>query len=145
MKTKEQLTEYIRLRPGITNHTIKTNLHRHGITDEAIAVARSSLEGGGCSKPNCPCAVQAPKKRSISSFIAEHDIAHKIRQGLKKLGRDGYMLDNEFREFCGVHVNQWRRYAELDEFSPSRMKHCGQQHWAAPETIEQMKGIVGLA
>lgn len=144
MKTVAQLKAYLASHPGITNEKVRNNMHRHGVKTFEIEEARRALEGKeeSCNHPACPCAI-TPKKRPLEEFVRAHDVAYKIRQGLNRLGDKVFMLDGEFREFCGVHVNQWRRFAELDEFSKNRLKHAGQIHWASESMISQMKGIVG--
>lgn len=85
------------------------------------------------------------KKRTLQDFRKTFDIALKIREGVKKfLSGDRYLPDAEFREMCGVHIAQWRRYADDDEFNKNHYKFAGQILWANENTMRQMKKIAGI-
>ena len=81
---------------------------------------------------------------SLADFRKAHDIAQKIRNKLPSL-RGGYVTEEELRKMCEVPVQNWRRYAELPEFSGNKFKLDGVTYWAGVETILQMKQITGRA
>ena len=65
----------------------------------------------------------------------------------KYLGPNGkfYYSDSEFRELCGVHVQNWRRHADDDTFAPYRLRRGGHNLWAPAPMIESMKQILSIA
>ncbi len=140
MRTQEQIVEYLKLHPGISTHKVCSSMKRHGVSAAQVKAARAVL-GAGCGLSSCGT---HHRPRTLDTFRDEFDIALKIRKGLKRLPKNEYRHDDEFREFCGVPMNQWRRYADMDEFSVFKLKHAGRLHWAHPQFIEQMKEVLGL-
>jgi len=84
-----------------------------------------------------------PAGKTLDQFRAQFDVREKIRAGLSRIGAV-YMTDTEFREFCGVPLNRWRRYADLEEFLPFRLRLSDVLYWASAEMIGEMKNIAGV-
>lgn len=88
------------------------------------------------------------KGHSLEEFRSEFDIAKKIRDKVAELIADSseeYWTDDEFRQICGVSVQNWRRHAELDEFKRYQFRKPGFHAWAPPSIVEAMKEITGHA
>lgn len=81
---------------------------------------------------------------SLTDFRKAHDIPQKIRNKLVSL-RGGYVTEEELRQLCEVSVQNWRRNAELPEFSVNKFRLDGVTYWAGVETIRKMKQITGRA
>lgn len=146
MKTQSELIAYLRSHPDKTDRQVRCAHWRHRVTTYDVQEARRKLTEGRPpdSHSNAvPAPTPKPRSRVLEQFRQEHDIAYKIRLGIARLKEDEYMTDGEFREHCGVHVNQWRRYAEMEEFRPNRLKHAGQWFWGREQTIVSMKRIIG--
>jgi hypothetical protein len=90
-------------------------------------------------------AVKAAKVRvhSLSEFRAEHDYAAKIGVAIKTHLADGYLSEQEFKLLTGVPNHEWRRHADLPEFTENKFRRRDVTYWAAPRVIRQMKEIVG--
>ena len=147
MKTTRQLQEYVKARPGITPQQLQKNLHQPGFT---IEMARAALAGQPVA-PN-PVLIQPPnrppvrvKVKTLEDFRKAHDNPQKIRNGLASLRAGAYLTEEEFRQFCSIPANLWRRNAELPEFSDNHLKVAGVVHWASKSTIQEMKSIIGAA
>ena len=145
MKTPEQIKEYVRTHAHWTVRQMHAVLYRHGVNAEQIRAVRAELEKteGAPSTPLPKLARIKPK--SLDEFRKAHDIPQKIRLGLAQLPPSAYFTEEEFRQFCNVPANLWRRNAELPEFSDHKFKHAGVVHWAAKATITDMKRITGSA
>jgi hypothetical protein len=86
-----------------------------------------------------------PRVRSLADFRRSHDIPQKIRNTIRGLRPGGYVTEEELRQLCEVPVQNWRRHADLPEFSANKFRLDGVCYWASPETIKQMKQITGRA
>ena len=111
---------------------------------------RAALAGQPVEAP--PTLVQPPnrppvrvKVKTLEDFRKAHDNPQKIRNGLASLRAGAYLTEEEFRQFCSIPANLWRRNAELPEFSDNHLKVAGVVHWASKSTIEEMKTIIGAA
>jgi hypothetical protein len=141
--TRTKIAEKIRSRPELKDYEIAKLMKRHGVLSPDVAAVRA----GG----NVDAAEAAEEKpasirvRSLTEFRRAHDIPQKIRERLANLRRDGYVTEEELRQLCEVPVQNWRRHAELPEFSTNKFKLDGVTYWAAPETIRAMKQITGRA
>jgi hypothetical protein len=86
------------------------------------------------------------KTRTLADFRREHDQVWKIRDGIKRLLRNGaYMTDGEFREAVGGSSTRWRAAADSPEFRENRYRVGGEWLWASKETIREMRKIKGEA
>lgn len=135
--TNKEIAKYLVDHPGITNERARRNLHRHHVSSAEIQKARQLNPAGLTS-----ATAQAPGK-TIAAFRAEYDIHDKIKAGLAAISPAVYMTDTEFRELCKVHLNNWRRHADAEDFLPYRIKVNGLWFWAKPAMIQKMKHIVG--
>jgi hypothetical protein len=86
-----------------------------------------------------------PRPRSLADFRRAHDIPQKIRDTVRALRKDCYVTEEELRKLCEIPVQNWRRNADLPEFSANKFRLDGVTYWAAPDTIKQMKTITGRA
>lgn len=89
--------------------------------------------------------------RTLETFRQQYDIRERIRRGVREIlgftgsvERNGVLMtDQEFREACGVPPQDWRRFADLDEFEIYRWRFKGVLHWGQERAIEAAKEIVG--
>lgn len=135
---KERIRAKLQREPKASNEKIRRCVKG----SNAALIAEVRGEGG-----NKTVASPEQKKvigKTLDQFKKEFDVRVKIRDGLKRIGAKNYLSDTEFREFCGVHISVWRRYAELDEFKPNRVRIQGTLYWAREEMIVEMKDIVNL-
>lgn len=90
-------------------------------------------------------AVESIKQRgkTLGQFRAQFDVRERIRAGIKRHLNGVYMTDQEFREACGIPAQDWRRFADLDEFEPYRWRYRAVIYWAQPKMIASMKETVG--
>ena len=138
----ERLADYMRRHPGAKTRQVYSCVK--GSNSRLMALAKKKV--GVVSNVATPFvkAITAKNGKTLDQFRKDHDVALKIRNGLKKL-EGVYMTDNEFRDFCGVHVSNWRRYADLDEFRDNKIRIQGVMHWAQASFIRKMKEILGIA
>lgn len=136
---RTKIAEKINLRPELKDWEIAKLLKRHRVRSADVAAVRSRDTAAATDKP-------APVRvRSMTDFRRAHDIPQKIRDRLASMRRDGYVTEEELRQLCEVPVQNWRRNADLPEFSPHKFKLDGVTYWAGVETIKQMKTITGRA
>ena len=84
--------------------------------------------------------------RTLNEFRKEHDQTWKIRDGIKRLFKNGvYMTDAEFRDAVCGSSTRWRLAADAPEFAPYRYKVQGVLYWASENTIREMRKIRGEA
>jgi len=142
---KQKIEESAARNPNHTPAQIAKNMHRWGVT---AAMAREVMTGIGASPGQSTKPVATSKRkvgRTFGDFAKEHDIAGKIKEAITEhLPRNGelYYTDDEFREMCGVHVNRWRRYADMEQFAPFQIKIAGRTHWAPTAMIEKMRYLM---
>lgn len=142
MATREELIQKvincIKKRPDITNKKIYSNVK--GSNVDIVTQARKMV-----GNKIAPSEVKTPVKgKTLEQFKKQFDVREKIKDGLKRLGSDCYMTDTEFREFCGVHINNWRRFADEDQFKNYRVRINSIWHWASAGMVKRMKDIVGI-
>ena len=145
--TVERMVAYMQKHPGVTARKVYSAVN--GSTAALMVLARKQMGDTPASahkSPPAPAAkpISIKNGKTFEQFRKDHDVTLKIREGLKKL-QGVYMSDNEFRDFCGVHVANWRRYADLDEFRDNKIKVQGITHWAQPAFIKKMKEVLGIA
>ena len=141
----ETIKERIRAKLGREPNASNEAVRRCVKGSNAALIAEVRAESGGKVKtPVKTLVTPLTKGKTLDQFKKEFDIRVKIRDGIKRIGAKTYMSDTEFREFCGVHISVWRRYAELDEFKQFRVRIQGAQYWAKAEMIAEMKDIVGI-
>jgi hypothetical protein len=148
MKTDQELRAYAAAHLGLSFSTMADNLRKSGVTagDFHRAVGM---------KPAAPATVSAPqtakaapvrvKPKTLDDFRKAFDNPQKIRNGLATLADGGWLNEEEFRRFCDIPVQLWRRNADLPEFADHKLKHAGITHWAGKATIQEMKTIIGAA
>lgn len=121
------------------------NLRLHGVTSERIRGLLPQVKQAipMSNPPIKPIPRVRPK--SLDEFRKMHDNPQKIRNGLESLASSAYLTEEEFRQFCNIPANLWRRNADLPEFVDNKLKHAGVVHWASKETIREMKNIIGSA
>jgi hypothetical protein len=126
---------------------------RH-ISDNAARFQYQQEKGSGRPRPTTragrAAATKSNKRKghSLEEFRKTFDVAQKIRDKVVELlnnGGEEYWTDDEFRQLCGVSVQNWRRHAELDEFKDYQFRKPGFHAWAPPSVVEEMKEITGHA
>ena len=122
--------------PSKRNHEIAKLFKINGVGSKEVATVRAAMP---------PSDAVNVRVRSISEFKRAHDIPQKIRNQISSLKGGGYVTEEELRQICEVPVQNWRRNAELPEFSVNKFKLEGVTYWAGAETIKQMKQITGRA
>lgn len=83
--------------------------------------------------------------KTMADFRERFDSKHIIQKAVAKyLGANGkhYYTDHEFRDLCGIHPQQWRRYSEDEEFDAYRLRRAHHNLWAPTKMIQQMKQIL---
>ena len=128
--------------------TVKKCMKEMGVAERSVTDMIPKIMGAAT-----PAAVVAgsgtqkeQRKRTLSDFVRENDESWKIRDGLKRMFADGtYMTDAEFREAVAGNSARWRGAADSTEFDDYKLRHKGELLWAAPDTITQMKRIIGRA
>ena len=145
-KTRSIIVAAIGRFSGKANWEIADNI-KHKIPGvRAAQVAEVRGESNAVPEKATTGAVQnRPRIRSLAEFHRDHDIPQKIRDTINGLRKDGYATEEELRQMCGVPVQNWRRNADLPEFSGNKFKLDGVTFWAAPTTIQSMKQITGRA
>jgi hypothetical protein len=142
MKTDQELREYIASRPGLSVETIANNLSGHHIPFDRIRACLSPTSAPA-AVPMKPAVRVKPK--TLDDFRKAHDNPQKIRKGIAALAEGSYLTEEEFRQFCNIPANFWRRNAELPEFADNKLRHVGIVYWASRPTIQEMKTIIGAA
>ena len=147
MKTDQEIIAYIRSHPATIASRIAHNLGAHGVTGERVralwAVAKQADAPATVhTAPKPPVRV---KPKTMDDFRRAFDNPQKIRNGLSALAEGAYFTEEEFRVFCNIPQQLWRRNAELSEFSDNHLKVAGVVHWGRKGTIQEMKTIVGSA
>ena len=146
MKTDQELREYAATHPTLSPSRIVDNLKSHKITVADVNRALAAAQ-----KAAVPFAQPAPKPlvrvkpKTLDDFRRAFDNPQKIRNGLGALADGAYLTEEEFRVFCNIPQQLWRRNAELTEFSDNHLKVAGIVHWAGKDTIQEMKTIIGSA
>lgn len=93
-------------------------------------------------------AVAKKKGHTLDDFRNQFDVTKKIDDKVEEfLTDDGeeYWTDDEFRQLCGVSVQNWRRHAELDRYRKFQFKKPNFHAWASPKMVEAMQEITGHA
>lgn len=144
MKTvQDRLVTCVQRHPDWTDRRVYAAIR--GATAPALAQARSRLgKGRNGTTVLQPVKSALSKGKTLSQFRTQFDVREKIRQGIKSHLKNITMTDQEFREACQVPVNEWRRFASLDEFSQYTAKLKGTVFWARPEMLLEMKEILGV-
>lgn len=89
-------------------------------------------------------ALSSDSALSLDAFRAQFDLRSNIRAGLARLTPGTIYPDQAFRIACGIgSTSDWRRFADLPEFNAHRLRVRGVWHWAHPETIREMRVIIG--
>jgi hypothetical protein len=146
MKTDQEIKEYIAARPGITADRVCSNIKQPGLTRGYVARLMSGASPAASPQQQPPAKVAVRvKPKTLADFRKAHDNPQKIRNGLASLGEGSYLTEEEFRQFCNIPANLWRRNAELPEFADNKLRHAGIVHWASKSTIQDMKTITGSA
>lgn len=140
--TRTKIADKIRSRPELKDWEIAKLMKRHGVRSGDVAAVRASGVQSGTDDESVAA---RPRVRSLADFKRAHDIPQKIRDRLAAMRRDGYVTEEELRQLCEVPVQNWRRHAELPEFSANKLKLDGVTYWAGVEAIKAMKQITGRA
>ena len=154
MVTKEErIRRAIRKYPERSNYHIARNLYR--TTSVEVASVRQNMTGlqpeQQTDRSALPLKEQTspsmlPVGRSMVEFQRQHDpetlIDAAIKQHLSRRGH--YFTDQEFRELCGVNLNRWRRFADLEKYRPYRFVRGKFNNWAHPEDVLQMMRVTGF-
>jgi hypothetical protein len=148
MKTDSELREYIASHPALSVTTICKNLGSHRIPAARVRALIGTRNTNApvqplASAPSRPVVRVRPK--TLAEFRKAHDNPQKIRNGLAALADGAYLTEEEFRQFCNIPANFWRRNAELPEFADNKLRHVGVVYWASKPTVQEMKTIIGAA
>lgn len=126
----------------MTKHPTWDDTRVSNATNASIVLIRAArAKYGKASNPS----EASPKQRgkTIQQFRAQFDVRERIRVGLKTHLNGVYMADQEFREACGIPAQDWRRFADLEEFEPYRWRHKTIVYWAQPKMLAAMRETVG--
>jgi hypothetical protein len=94
--------------------------------------------------PDAPVPDGSTPSIGLDEFRAQFDLRISIRQGIAKLTPGRIYPDQAFRGFCGISsTGDWRRFADMAEFAPHRLRVRGILHWAHADTIREMRTIIG--
>lgn len=88
------------------------------------------------------------KGHSLDEFRSQFDVTKKIDDKVAELldgDSEEYWTDDEFRQLCGVSVQNWRRHAELDRYRKYQFKKPNFHAWATPKVVQYMREITGHA
>lgn len=87
--------------------------------------------------------------KTLSDFRAIHDksfvIPNKIKEGLTKLGNDGWEYENDFVKLCGVPVSDFARFREdfAEYYVMVGGLRSGKRVWAGSKALaEKMRAMV---
>ena len=146
MKTDQELRAYVAAHPGKSFSKLADNLSSHG-------VKAGDFQRAMAGTPKAPVSFVSPapkplarvKPKTLADFRKAFDNPQKIRNGLAALADGAYLTEEEFRVFCNIPQQLWRRNAELTEFADNHLKVAGIVHWAGKDTIQEMKTIIGSA
>lgn len=136
---------------------VKNYLAKHGVQNpERIRKALYNGTGGpvptsiireilaqvsGPNEPSAPSPNKKPgagsrehggqkiKTRSLSEFRSQHDYALKLKRAIADLG-EGYVTEHEMKLASSIPSHVWRRYADLPEFQPNKLKLREVTYWA---------------
>ncbi len=102
-------------------------------------------EGKAQTQPNAAKASDTGKGRSFTDFLKAHDkatiIPAKIREGLKKLGKAGWLYEAEFVKLANVSPSDFSAYR--DEFAAYFVQLRDRRAWAGSEKLaNQMKEVI---
>jgi len=127
-----------RIRDCLAKHPEWANYRIASATDTVVAeVAAARGERSPATTPQVK-----PRGITLEQFRAKYDVRERIRAGIKALA-GVCMSDPEFREACGILPQDWRRFADLDEFEAYRWRFKGVLYWAQPKMLAAMKDTVG--
>lgn len=117
------------------------------ISDRPFAPTREMIRAA-CQAPASPPATEAntPSASGISldSFREQYDYREYIRKALSELPEARIYADQDMRALAGIPTADWRRIADQREFEPYRLRVRQVWHWARPETILEMRAILGV-
>lgn len=143
---ESKIVDILRLRPDLKDYEIAKRLRPTRVVSEQVAAVRATkFPTNNNAKVEPVSHVAKPRLRKLADFRQAHDIAQKIRNEVSILPPDSYCTEEELRLRCEVPVQNWRRYADLPEFSPHKFKLDGTTYWARFDTINEMKRITGRA
>lgn len=86
--------------------------------------------------------------KTLADFRAVHDesflVPAKIKQGLAKLGDDGWEYENEFIKICGLATHNFARYRDqFEDFYVTVAGRNAKRVWAGSKKLaEQMRGML---
>jgi len=108
-------------------------------------VSRDKARGGNKTQPQPTISSDTGKGRSLADFRAAHDkatiIPHKIREGLAKLGKAGWLYESEFVKLAGVSPMDFSAYR--DEFAAYFVQLRDRRAWAGSEKLAtQMREVI---
>ena len=82
---------------------------------------------------------------SLDKFKDQFDPRVKIRKIIGEyLDENTILTDQQMRELCEVPINEWRKFADLEEFGKYQWRWRKVLYWARPATIDEMKKGVGV-
>lgn len=157
-KTNAELAVEFKKRYGVSpnrNSIIgQRRTYKARLSRETLARVYKTRSGNPQAPVDKPAAKKPERARTktLSQFRSVFDVKERIRNGIKAhlhftgpVDKNGvYMLDQDFREACGIQIQDWRRFADLDEFEPYRWRHKGLLHWAQPRMLATMRETVGV-
>jgi len=141
MKTTQQLIEYIKSRPGITNREILKNLIRHNVGVGDVEKARAALAG----QPSTPAASPRKIGQSINALMDQFDDVKKVKQAMKKLPKDSFAEDDEMRRNLHIAYDRWRTVAQHPSLAAYRFTLPNRKAvWMHPEAQEKVTAAINL-
>jgi hypothetical protein len=110
--------------------------------------ARFQFKQANSNAPTRPAPKKPRKGHSLDEFRSQFDITKKIDDKVAELlpdDREEYFTDDEFRQLCGVSVQNWRRHAELDRYRAYQFRKPNFHAWAPKPIVAAMQEITGHA
>ena len=115
----------------------------------ALGVSRKVFERAlareGTKQPAAVAPAETGKGRSLADFLQAHDkatiVPAKIREGLAKMGKSGWLYESEFVKLAGVTPMDFSAYR--DDFAAYFVQLRDRRAWAGSEKLaKQMREVL---
>jgi hypothetical protein len=138
MKSKQELAEYVRLRPGIANNRVAKNLRRHNVTTRDVQEARELL---GTKSAGAPAV-----RKTVASLLNQYDDVAKVQKAMDRLPPDHYLEDDEMRRQNVIAIDRWRVVRSHPNLSGFIFKlPNGRSVWMHPEAQKSLLEAINLS
>jgi hypothetical protein len=115
----------------------------HGTLGKILS--RAKARGKAQTPPQAAGSSDMGKGRSLADFLKAHDkatiVPAKIREGLAKLGKNGWLYESEFVKLANVSPGDFSAYR--DEFAAYFVQLRDRRAWAGSEKLaSQMREVL---